>query len=158
MDQHISQIIRLKNSETHDVNAPLPPSHPLFFVSSPSPSPSSGPPILFPGCDRRKGVGSEDGKGMSAVAVAALTNDLLREVFLLCSPPLQTSSAPLSPAGRLFLCTARDATFLHRFSCLHGPLLDPRSPPLMLGLVDSAFLGWRLLPLLLPPGGGRWVE
>lgn len=37
MDQHISQIIRLKNSETHDVNAPL------HLIPS-----SLSPPLLLP--------------------------------------------------------------------------------------------------------------
>ncbi|KAF0925645.1 hypothetical protein E2562_017220 [Oryza meyeriana var. granulata] len=57
----------------------------------------------------------------AAAAVAALSDDLLREVFLLLPTPADLVRASL--ACRTFLRAARNAAFLRRFRRLHGPLL-----------------------------------
>uniref|UniRef100_A0A0E0KYG5 F-box protein AT5G49610-like beta-propeller domain-containing protein n=1 Tax=Oryza punctata TaxID=4537 RepID=A0A0E0KYG5_ORYPU len=57
----------------------------------------------------------------AAAAVAALSDDLLREVFLLL--PTAADLVRASLACKPFLHAARNAAFLRRFRRLHGPLL-----------------------------------
>ncbi|XP_040379786.1 uncharacterized protein LOC121054401 [Oryza brachyantha] len=81
----------------------------------------------------------------AAVAVAALSDDLLREVFLLLPTPADLARASL--ACRPFLRAVRNAAFLRRFRRLHGA----SSCPILLGcLVHHPRHPDQPAPLLVP--------